>query len=346
MTPSADDGAGRAPDDFAGEPDDGTFLESATNAAAPHRDLESVLAVDRLLQRYLPFRRLGVRGLRVLSGLQTRIRNRNPPAVGEVVDGAIPGPAGELPVRAYRPPGEGPFPTAVFFHGGAFVIGGLDSHDSLCRQLCREAGVVVLAVDYRLAPEHRFPAPLADAYAAVEWAAAHADRLSGDGSLAVVGDSAGGTLAATVSLLARDRGGPRIDHQALVYPAVALDPEQRSVREHGGTVLSVEDLEWIRELYYGSELHLRNPYADPAEARDLSGLPPATVVTAGFDPLRDGGARYADLLAAAGVPVRFRNYPDAVHGFATMLDGEGFERAHELVADLATDLAAALGDRG
>jgi acetyl esterase len=242
-------------------------------------------------------------------------------------------------VRIYRPTGDGPFPTVVFFHGGAYIMDGLDSHELLCRHLTRESGCVVMAVDYRLAPEHRFPAAVEDAYAALEWAAEHADALASDGNLAVAGDSAGGTLAAITSLIARDRDGPEIDYQVLVYPSIGVEESQQSVQDHAGRVLSEADLRWIQQQYFGSDIHLANPYADPANACDLSGLPPATVITAGFDPLRDGAIEYADRLEDDRVPVRHRNYDDMIHGFLTMLSAnEGVERAHEAVEAIGEDL--------
>ncbi len=265
-------------------------------------------------------------------------QNRNPPAVGATEDRTVPGPAGSLPVRIYRPDGTGPFPTVVFFHGGGFVFGGLESHDLLCRHLVRESGCVVVAVDYRLAPEHPFPAAVEDAYAATEWAAAHPGALDSTGQLAVVGDSAGGALAAVVSLMAAERDGPAVDYQVLVYPGVGLDEDHPSAQAHTGIVLHEEDLEWFRECYYGSDVHLRNPYADPINAGDLGGVAPATVVTAGFDPLRDGGKAYAERLVADGVAVRYENYEDMIHGFATNLGADGIDRAHEAVAHIADDL--------
>ncbi|MFD1513555.1 alpha/beta hydrolase [Halomarina rubra] len=290
-----------------------------------------------------PLRDRNLRFLRSLMRVTDWFQNRNPPVVGSTEDRTIPGPAGDLPVRLYRPDGDGPFPTVVFFHGGGFVLGSLGSHDLFCRHLVRESGCVVVSVDYRLAPEHPFPAAVEDAYAATEWAAANVETLSGDGRLAVVGDSAGGNLAAVVSLLAAERGGPDVDYQALVYPGVGITGERPSAEEHTGIVLLEEDLEWFRESYFGSDLNLRNPYADPFQAEDLSGVAPATIITAGFDPLRDGGKAYAERLVADGVPVRYDNYDDMIHGFATAPGANGIDRAHELVAQIADDLRDAFG---
>ncbi|WP_134670325.1 alpha/beta hydrolase [Halorussus marinus] len=289
-----------------------------------------------------PIREVGLGRLRLLMRLTNWVQNRNPPSVGRTVDRTIPGPGGDLPVRLYRPTGEGPFPTVVYFHGGGYVIGDLASHDLLCRHLTRESDCVVMAVDYRLAPEHPFPAAVEDAYAATKWAADNTDALAGDGRLAVAGDSAGGALAAVASLMAAEKAGPDIDYQALLYPGVGVEDGQESVEKHGGRVLERGDLEWFRDCYFESDVHERNPYADPSNACDLSGVPPATVLTAGFDPLRDGGANYADQLAADGVDVRHVNYDDMIHGFATMT--EEIDRAREAIAEIADHLRAAFDE--
>ncbi|ELZ32930.1 Triacylglycerol lipase [Halogeometricum pallidum JCM 14848] len=304
-----------------------------------HPQAREAMAAQSDLSR---LRRLGPKPLRLLARAANWWQNRDPPAVGGVEDRTIPGPAGKIPVRVYRPRGDGPSPTVVFFHGGGFVLGSLGSHDILCRRLVRESDCAVVSVDYRLAPEHPFPAAVEDAYAATEWAAENPDFLGSDRGLAVVGDSAGGTLAAVVSLMAADRGGPDIDHQALVYPAVGADERHESVERHAGTVLSKADLTWFRDCYFESDIDERNPYADPMHARDCSGVAPATVVTAGFDPLRDGGTAYAERLVSEGVPVRYENYEDMVHGFATMYE---VDRSRELVADLAADLRGAFAPR-
>ena len=196
----------------------------------------------------------------------------------------------------------------------------------------------MLSVAYRLAPEHPFPAAVEDCYAATAWAAANPDRLGGSDGLALAGDSAGGTLAAVVSLMAAERDGPEIAHQALLYPAIGVDEEQASVRENAGLVLDEADLRYFQRCYFESEIHERNPYADPNNAGDLSGLPPATVVTAGFDPLRDGAKEYAERLVGAGVDVRYENYEAQVHGFATM----AIDAAETVAARVGRELGAAL----
>lgn len=301
-------------------------------------DPQAAAIVERQqrLGRFLPSQ--SVRGLRALTRLGAWLRDA--PPVAQTADRTVPGPAGEIPIRVYRPEGEKPFPTVVYFHGGGFVSGSVESHDALCRYLTRESGCVVVSVDYRLAPEHPFPAAVEDAIAATEWVADHTDALGGTGELAVAGDSAGGNLAAVVALAASDRGEPDIDYQALIYPGIGVEEDQESVRENGGLVLTREDLLWFRECYYGSEITLHNPYADPAAACDLSGVAPATVLTAEFDPLRDGGADYADQLEADGVAVRYVEYEGMIHGFASMTDE--IDRATEAIEDVSGDLRDAL----
>ncbi|ELZ41930.1 Triacylglycerol lipase [Halorubrum californiense DSM 19288] len=307
--------------------------------SADQIDPQAKRAAARQSRIPLPHGRYKLKLLRLLTDPLTRLQNRNPPSVGATESVSLPGPEDDLDARLYRPEGEPPFPTVVFFHGGGFVLGSVETHDWLCRHLTRESGFAVLSVEYRLAPEHPFPAAVEDAYAAVEWAADSTERLRGTGDLAVAGDSAGGNLAAVTALMAAERDGPEIAHQALLYPGVGTDPEQESVREHAGTVLSQADIEWFSAAYYRNEIHRRNPYADPINAGDLSDVAPATVVTAGFDPLRDGGKAYAEKLVADGVATRYENYPSMVHGFMTMQE---VDRAREAIASVGDDLADAL----
>lgn len=283
----------------------------------------------------LPHSRRGLKLLRLFTRATVWLENRTLPSVGETVDRQIPGPAGDIDVRFYLPDTDGPFPTIVFFHGGGFVLGSIETHEWLCRHLTRESGCAVISVEYRLAPEHPFPAAVEDADAAVRWAATHQEELEGTGSLAVAGDSAGGALAAVTALIAAERDSPAVDYQVLLYPGIGVEADQQSVEDHGGTVLDRSDLEWFRDCYYRSEIHLRNPYADPTCADDVSGVAPATVITAGFDPLRDGGNAYAEQLVGDGVPTRYRNYEDMVHGFMTL---RGVDRAQEAIQDVADDL--------
>ncbi|HEY3081161.1 MAG TPA: alpha/beta hydrolase [Chloroflexota bacterium] len=232
----------------------------------------------------------------------------------------IPGPGGELPVRVYTPAGAGPYPVLVYFHGGGWVIGDLDTHDGVCRALANGADCVVVSVDYRLAPEHRYPAAAEDCYAATVWVAEHARELGADSSrIAVAGDSAGGNLAAVVDLMARDRGGPPLVHQLLVYPVTDHRRDTASYREFADGYLLDENLmAYFWKQYLSGESDGRGAYASPLRAPDLAGLPPALVITAEFDPLRDEGEAYAARLREAGVPVTLSRYDGVPHGFFSM----------------------------
>ena len=312
-------------------------------ADSVHPEAQAVLDRVEALD-VLPLNQHGPQGARdLMDQLRPSVEG---PAVGDVSARTVPGYDGgpEVPVRVYRPAGAGPFPTVVYLHGGGFVLGNLDSHDLVCRHLCREAEVVVVAAAYRLAPESPFPAGLEDAFAVVEWASAHPDEVGGDGQLAVAGDSAGGTLAAGVTLMARDRGGPAIDYQLLVYPSVSVDRDWASMESFAtGYYLEAEDMEWFHDCYFASDVHEANPYATPLAACGHADLPPATVVTAGFDPLRDEGVAYAEALEADGVEVTHRHYDDVIHGFLSMLaEPARLERGHEAVADVSADLRDAL----
>jgi len=243
--------------------------------------------------------------------------------VGQVRDLTISGAAGPLRARHYAPdePG-GPHPLLVYFHGGGFVAGDLDTHDAPCRLLCRHGGVHVLAVDYRLAPEHPFPAAVDDARAALRWAQEHACELSADPSrVGVGGDSAGGNLSAVVSLLAAHDGGPAPILQLLIYPPADRVTERASQQLFDdGFMLTGADIRWYDQNYVGqTREHCRDPRVSPLFAPDLSGLCPALVVTAGFDPLRDEGEAYAAALEAAGTRAVLRRLDGLVHGFVNMV---------------------------
>jgi len=236
--------------------------------------------------------------------------------VHSVEDLMIDGPAGAIPVRIYRP-SAAPAPVHVHFHGGGWVIGDLDTHDRDCREICVGADCIVVAVDYRLAPEHIFPAAPEDCYASLCWATANLDSLGASrGPVSVGGDSAGGNLAAAVALMARDRNGPAIAMQLLIYPVTDATMESASYRDNAdGYLLSRTMMSWFWD-HYCPDLALRtDPLASPITAEDLSGLPPALVMTAEFDPLRDEGAAYAERLIAAGVEVEVRRFDGLVHGF-------------------------------
>ncbi|MGA5302055.1 alpha/beta hydrolase [Nucisporomicrobium flavum] len=240
-----------------------------------------------------------------------------PPAHREH-DVEIPVPGGRIRIRVYRPGDEPGLPMHVFLHGGGFWLGSIDEHvnEAACRSRCAGAGCVVVAVDYRLSPEHAFPTPLEDCYAGLRWAVDHATELGGDpANISVGGISAGATLAAAVALLARKRGGPRLRLQLLEVPP--LDLTLDGMRESGvgdGFGITLAEMALCRDLYLPSADEARNPLASPLYAEDLAGLPPARIMTAQFDPLRRDGERYADRLRAAGIPVVHDCYPGAVHG--------------------------------
>jgi acetyl esterase len=248
-----------------------------------------------------------------------------PPAdVARVEDRHVPVSGGDIGIRIYTPrtEGGGRLPIVLQFHGGGWVAGDLETHDSIARYYAAHARAIVISVDYRRPPEHRFPVAVDDSFAAVEWAAAHASELGGDASrLAVTGDSAGGNLATVVCQLAKQRGGPAIVYQALVYPTVDVrDPvitplyESRAQFGDGDYFLSTMDMLWFRGLYLTDPVReAQDPRASPMAAPDLAGMPPALIVAAGCDPLRDEGRAYADRLTAAGVPVEYRCFEGAIH---------------------------------
>lgn len=243
--------------------------------------------------------------------------SRNPIPVGVVRDLSIPGAAGDIPARHYRPENDAESPLLVFLHGGGWVVGDLDSHDNLCRLICRDAGIHVLSVGYRLAPEHPAPAGLDDAYAAYRWAVNHgADLGARPGAVAVGGDSAGGNLATVVARLGRDDGVPPA-MQFLLYPVTDPGGRTRSMALFAsGFFLTAHDMEWCREQYLGgSQLEVTDPRVSPLLAEDLSGLPRAMVVVAGFDPLRDEGEAYAERMRDAGVTVDLRRMSSLIHAF-------------------------------
>ena len=280
--------------------------------------------------------------------VRTLFEQGNPPPgedVASVEDLEVPGPDGPLPVRVYRPDGAAvPAPVVVFFHGGGWVLGSIATHDATCRGLANRTGAVYVSVDYRLAPEHPYPAAPEDCYAATCWVADHAADLGVDpGRLAVAGDSAGGNLAAVVCQMARDRSGPAIAFQLLIYPVTDLDLDRwPSMEENAdGPLLTREGMDWFARHYVGTLPFTGDPYAAPIRAADLSGLPPAYVATAGHDPLRDEGASYAEALAAAGVTVGYDNFATMIHGFVGFADvvpaaGEARDR---IAAALAAGLA-------
>jgi len=277
--------------------------------------------------------------------LQARlVTNPDPPELKSVEPLSIPSPHGSIPARIYTPKtlrqADGLAGGLVFFHGGGWVIGDLDSHDVACRKLAVEGQLVVISVDYRRAPEHKFPAAVEDAIGATAWIAAHARGLGIDAArLLVGGDSAGGNLAAVVALAARDGNGPAICGQVLIYPATDFAMTHASHREPETSILLTHSvIRWFRDHYLNGEADVGDWRASPARASTLAGLPPAYVLTAGADPLRDEGDEYAKRLKQAGVAVTHRTFPGQFHGFFTM--GKLLQQANVAVSEIGVWLRA------
>ena len=277
----------------------------------------------------------------------TMAAERPGPDVAEVRDLKVPGPAGDIPVRFYRPAGSAPsdqLAVLVYFHGGGWVIGNLESHDGTARWLANRTGVAVASVDYRLGPEHVFPAAVDDCWAATNWVAANGADLGIDPNRLVVGgDSAGGNLAAVVALMARDAGAPPIRLQLLVYPAVDARMEHPSVDENGtGYLLSKADMNWFYEHYgRGRAVPADDWRLSPLLSPSLAGVAPAYVLTAELDPLRDEGEAYAAALEAAGVPTQHRRFDGMIHGFFTMVGA--MDAADEAQEEAAKAIVTAVG---
>jgi acetyl esterase len=242
------------------------------------------------------------------------------PDVAQQTDHQVPVDGGEITVRVYRPEGEAPFPCHLYIHGGGFWLGNLDMSDDFCKAVAVGASCVVVSVDYRLAPEAKFPVPAEDCYAALQWVVDHAGDLGVDpGRISVGGGSAGGNLSAVTALLARDRNGPPLVLQVLEIPVTDLTMSQPSVRSNGaGYMLTTEAMAAYRDHYLADPADATNPYASPLLAEDLTGLPPAVVMTAEFDPLRDEGEAYAKRLEEAGVPVSLTRWEGQFHGSQMM----------------------------
>ena len=272
------------------------------------------------------------------------VTNPEPPELKSVQPLAIPSPAGSIPARVYTPvrlrESNGLAPCLVFFHGGGWVIGDLDSHDVVCRKLADEGQLIVISVDYRLAPEHKFPAAVDDAIAATNWIAVNAKQLGVDASrLTVGGDSAGGNLAAVVAISARDGNGPAISGQVLIYPAIDFAMTHPSHSEPETSILLTHSvIKWFRDHYLNGAADVHDWRASPARANTLIGLPPAYVLTAGADPLRDEGDEYAHRLKEAGVAVTHRNFPGQFHGFFTM--GKLLQQANVAAKEIGVWLKA------
>ena len=263
------------------------------------------------------------------------------PDVAAVTDRRVPVQGAEITVRLYAPAGAGPHPALVFYHGGGWVIGDLDTHDGLCRTLSNAAGCIVASVDYRLAPETKYPAAAEDSYAALVWLAANAARLGIDPRrIAVGGDSAGGNLSTVVALMARDRKGPALAAQILIYPVTDHNLDTPSYHENAtGYVLTRETMRWFWRHYLVREEQGQEPLASPLRAASLAGLPPALVITAACDPLRDEGEAYAARLRDAGVPVTLTRYDGMFHGFIRMT--RFLDKARAAVDEVAGSLRKA-----
>jgi acetyl esterase len=251
-----------------------------------------------------------------------RARKAEPLPVAEIDDRTIPGPAGEIRLRLYRPAAAGPAPAIVYYHGGGHVIGSLETHDFVARNLCGGTQALVASVDYRMGPEHKFPAAVDDAYAALQWVHANAKSLGTDPDrIGVHGDSAGANLAAVAALLARDAGGPGLRLQSLVYPiadyAMVGDSYDRFGKGYG--VLTKEAMAWFRDHYLHSREDANDWRASPIKAPNLAGVAPAIVITAECDVLHDDGQRYAEALRRAGVPVEYKEYRGMIHAFFGMV---------------------------
>lgn len=263
----------------------------------------------------------------------------DPVPIEKILDLTIPGPAGEIPIRIYIPSKDKSLPVVLFYHGGGWVQGSLTSHDNLTRYLAKASSAVVVSVDYRLAPENPFPAGLTDAYAALEWVAQNADSFGADPSkIAVMGDSAGGNLAAVIALMARDQNGPKIKRQVLVYPATDLSNLDTDSYTHfaKGFMLTKTNIEWFRGLYLPDKNDWTNPKASPLLAEDHIHLPPATIITAEMDPLRDDGKQYAEKLAKSGVLTHYHCYEGMIHGFINA--DKLLSQAHAALDEIAMDL--------
>jgi acetyl esterase len=265
--------------------------------------------------------------------------------VGDISHELIPGPAGNLLARIYRPQGNGPFPVLVYFHGGGWVIANLGTYDASCRALTNAAKCMVVSIAYRQAPEHKFPAAAEDAYAALQWVMANAAQLKGDPKrVAVGGESAGGNLATVTCLMARDQKGKMPVHQMLIYPVTNYAFNTLSYQEIGtnpGVPLNRLGMQWFWEQYLKSPSDGSNPYASPLRAKSLKGLPPATVITADIDPLRSEGQDYAQRLRTEGIAVRTTNYTNVTHEFFGM--GAVLDKAKQAVSEAAAGLQSGFG---
>ena len=258
------------------------------------------------------------------------------------VDRIITGPGGDIPIRLYYPQGNSPFPVVVYFHGGGWVIGDLDTHHALCHALSNTSGCLLVAVDYRLAPENPYPAAIEDAYAAMCWVAENAETIQADANrIAVLGDSAGGTQATVAAMMARDQGKPDIALQVLIYPITDYNFNTASYQKNAeGYMLTRDLMKWFWNLYIQDESVANEPYVSPLRATDLSGLPEALILTAEYDPLCDEGEAYARRLQEAGIQVTLTRYDGMIHGFMRMTSR--LDKGRQALNDVAETLQKAL----
>ena len=316
--------------------------------------LEHQTTIDHQLARLLSIHN-EVAGRRIehLSPIEARAASdaissssRRTWKVASIEDRTIPGAAGPLPVRVYHPTAEKTRPLVIFFHGGGWVLGSIESHDSIARRLCVESGSVVVSVDYRLAPEHPFPAPVEDAIAATRHLLAHAADLGGDPDrVAVAGDSAGGHLAAVAALGTRGDDGPPLTAQYLIYPITDSDFDRESMRSNAsGKLLETEGMKWFWNHFCPDEAMRVDWRASPLRAASLAGLPPTLVTLAGHDPLFDEGLAYARRLDEAGVPTTVRIAPDLIHGYISLEDAS--VRCDECTSEDHRTFAALLHGHG
>ncbi len=298
-------------------------------------DAQALLDIVKAANRP-SFDTVGATEARNLYRAGRKVLSPDPLPVAEVRDLTMPGPGGPIPLRLYRGAEGGALPAMVFFHGGGWVVGDIETHDVMCRHLAWASRGAVLSVDYRLAPEHKFPAAFEDCLAATEWAAANAGALGIDAErLAVGGDSAGGNLAAAVALAVRERGGPALCRQFLIYPAVdAAMTHPSIILRAEGYMLTAATMRWFWDQYLRGPEDWRDWRAAPLVAGDLAGVAPAYVLTAGYDPLCDEGEAYAERLDDAGVPMRLRRFDGQIHGFCQngKMIGEAFTALEEIAA--------------
>lgn len=298
-------------------------------------DSQVCTLLDYLTNKHPPITTLSVEEARKIREIVYPELWGESEAVAQVEDRIIPGLAGVIPVRLYRPvKDDNSLPILVYFHGGGWTTCSIEAYDGFCRSLANGAGCLVVSVGYRLAPEHKFPAAVEDAYAATAWVASHASEIGGDRDrVAVGGDSCGGNLAAVVALMARERENLRLIFQLLIYPCTDYEFDRPSCLENAqGYYLTLDGMRWFWRQYLENEADAAHPYASPLRSESLQNLPPALVITAQFDPLRDQGEAYADRLSKAGVPVTCQCYNGMIHcflSFPSMLDKA--KKAHNQV---------------